>query len=202
MRTRAATGPSAPSSPSTAVTVLGGIGPTTAARLAAAGIRTLLDLLLFFPRRCRPLRDLDAPAEAAVGELVRLRGRVHAVRSAWLPGRRSLLTIVFAGDDGSTFAASFFNQPWLKKHYAVGQPRVVEGVLQLQGRRFVLQQAKVLPRDAAPAGEVQLRYAEVDGIGAARLQQWLRRALAVVDWDRLALPPLPPALADLDAPPA
>ena len=37
---------------------LGGIGPKTEARLAEHGIATLLDLLSFFPRRCRELAEL------------------------------------------------------------------------------------------------------------------------------------------------
>ncbi|MBL8752874.1 MAG: DEAD/DEAH box helicase [Planctomycetes bacterium] len=187
--------------PDAAVSVLPGVGPTAARRLEAAGIRTVLDLLTFFPRRCRPLRELAAPDETAVGELVRLSGKVHTVRSAWLPGRRSMTTVVFACADGSTFEAPFFNQPWLKKNYPVGQARRVEGVLAQKGRRFVVQQAKVLSLAAEPSGEVQLRYGEIEGIGAARLQQWLAHALAGLDVKGLALPPLPAGLREHDLAP-
>src|SRR5688572_25634116 len=193
-RANVATGSLQPADP---VTSVPGIGPTSARRLAAHGIRTVLDLVTFFPRRCRPLQELPAPREEAVGELVRLAGRVHAVRNAWLPGRRSMTTVVFACDDGSTFEAAFFNQPWLKKNYPVGQRRSVEGVLAQKGRRFLLHGARVLPLAAAPSGEVQLRYADLEGIGGARLQQWLAHALAKLDWTRVSLEPLPAALQDL-----
>ena len=182
--------------PDAAVGELPGVGPASAERLAAAGIRTVFDLVSFFPRRCRELRELQAPEETAVGQLVRLHGAVHAVRSAWLPGRRSMTTVTFACDDGSLFESAFFNQPWLKKNYPVGQRRSVEGVLQQKGRRWQLQQAKVLPMTAAPSGEVQLRYADVDGVSGARLQQWLATALARIDWAAIALPPLPVGLED------
>jgi ATP-dependent DNA helicase RecG len=188
--------------PDAPVTVLPGVGPTTAARLRAAGIDTVLALVLLFPRRCRALRELDAPDEACVGELVRLQGEVHAVRNTWLPGRRAMTTVVFACRDGIAFEAQFFNQPWLKKNYPVGQRRRVEGVLTAKGRRFVLQQPKVLALAAQPSGDVQLRYPEVDGIGGARLQQWLAHALAHLDWPRLALPPLPPGLDEYVQDPA
>ncbi|MFY9345518.1 MAG: hypothetical protein WAT39_23715, partial [Planctomycetota bacterium] len=171
-------------------------------RLRAHGIKTVSELVSLFPRRCRPLRELPAPVESAVGELVRLAGSVQTVRNAWLPGRRSLTTVVFACDDGSTFEAPFFNQPWLKKNYPPGQQRRVEGVLGLKGRRFVLAQPRVLPRAAEPSGEVQLRYPDLEGIGPARLQQWLTHALRTIDWQRVALPPLPPALAEFAAEPA
>jgi ATP-dependent DNA helicase RecG len=202
MRTRGGTDASAGLGPEAPLACLPGIGPGTAARLQAAGLATVFDLVTFFPRRCRPLRDLTTPADEAVGELVRLRGVVDAVRSAWLPGRRSMVTVAFAADDGCRFDAAFFNQPWLRRTYRPGERRLVEGVLARKGRRFVLQQPRILPRDSEPAGEVQLRYPEVPGIGAARLQQWLAHALAALDWARVALPPLPPGLAEFEQAPA
>ena len=50
--------------PTAPITCLRGVGPSLAAKLAAAGITTLLDLLLCFPRRYRALRELRAPDEA------------------------------------------------------------------------------------------------------------------------------------------
>jgi ATP-dependent DNA helicase RecG len=187
--------------PGAPLTRLPGIGPTTARRLAVAGIRTVRDLVLLVPRRCRALRELEAPAEGAVGELVRLRGTVTAVQTAWLPGRRSMVTVTFACADGSSFAASFFGQPWLKKQFADGQRRWLEGVLQMKGKRFVLQGARALPLRAETSGEVQLRYPEIDGVAASRLVQWIAHALAALDWSQVTLPPLPKALAEFDREP-
>ncbi|MBL8728671.1 MAG: DEAD/DEAH box helicase [Planctomycetes bacterium] len=187
-----------PLDPGAPLSVLGGIGPSTAARLAAVGLRCVQDLVAWLPRRYRALLELDAPDEAAVGALVRVRGEVSSCRSAWLPGRRSMVTVVFAAVGGGTFEVQFFNQPWLKKAYPPGQPRLVEGTLQLKGRRFLVQGARVLPVAAQPVGEVQLRYPEVEGISSLRLQQWIGQCLDRVDWTRVALPPLPPGLAAHD----
>src|SRR5688572_19258827 len=144
--------------PASPLTTLPGVGPTTAARLAAAGLKTVLDLVQLFPRRYSALQELRAPEEAALGQLVRLHAEVRSTALAWLPGRRAMVTVAFACADGSTFAAQFFNQPWLRKAYPAGQKRIVEGVLVQKGRRWLLQQARILPVGAAPTGEVQLRY--------------------------------------------
>jgi ATP-dependent DNA helicase RecG len=184
--------------PGAPLSVLAGIGPGTAARLAAVGLHTVQDLVAWLPRRYRALQELAAPNEAAVGALVRLRGAVDSCRSAWLPGRRSMVTVVFAAAEGGTFEVQFFNQPWLKKAYPAGQKRLVEGTLQLKGRRFVVQGARVLPVAAQPTGEVQLRYPEVEGISTARLQHWIAMCLDRIDWARVALPALPPGLEDHD----
>ncbi|MBM4063299.1 MAG: hypothetical protein FJ265_19705, partial [Planctomycetes bacterium] len=76
-------GTMAPLAPGEPLTRLPGVGPVTAQRLAAAGLATVLDLVLCFPRRYRALRELEAPDEAAVGELVRLAGRVTGASLAW-----------------------------------------------------------------------------------------------------------------------
>ena len=49
--------------PGAPLTELPGIGPKVAERLALSRISTLADLLGFFPRRYRELRELDAPED-------------------------------------------------------------------------------------------------------------------------------------------
>lgn len=184
-------------SPEAPVVSIPGVGPSMASRLAAVSVVTVFDLAAFFPRRYRSLRELSAPEEAAIGELVRLTGAVQGVRMQWLPGRRSMVTVTFVCDDGSSFQAAFFNQPWLRKNYVVGQRRLVEGTLQQKGRRYVISAAKVLPLTATVDGEVQLRYPEVEGISSARLQTFIAHVLAQLDWPRVTLPRLPVGLEEM-----
>jgi len=190
--------PVVPLDPGAALGELPGIGPTTSRRLAAAGLHTALDLVQWFPRRYRELREVEAPAEEHIGELVRIRGAVHNASLAWLPGRRAMVTVTFAAADGSLFAARFFNQPWLRKNYPAGQQRCVEGRLQRKASRWLLEAPSVLPRDASPSGEVQLRYREVEGISVARLQGWISDCLDRLEWNRCEFEPLPQGLDDHD----
>ncbi|MFN3244613.1 MAG: ATP-dependent DNA helicase RecG [Planctomycetota bacterium] len=184
-------------SPDAPLTMLPGIGPTTASRLAAAGLRRAFDLVLWFPRRYRALREVRGPDQSLVGELVRIQAVVHNASLAWLPRRRAMVTITFACDDGSTFAAQFFNQPWMKKNYPVGQRRLVEGTLQVKARRFVVQQPKILPVGADPDGEVQLRYPEIDGVSDNKLRQWIGTVLDGLDYRAVEMPPMPKGLEEL-----
>jgi ATP-dependent DNA helicase RecG len=188
-----------PLAPDARLEGLPGIGPATARRLGAAGLLTVLDLAQFFPRRYRALHEIEAPSETAIGNLVRCAGTVQSVRLVWLPGRKAMITVVFAPAAGPAFEAQFFNQPWLRKAYPVGQRRLVEGMLESKGRRWVFKSARVLPIAADPTGEVQLRYPEVEGLSGPRLQQWIAMCLQRADWSRVVLPPLPAGLAELDA---
>jgi ATP-dependent DNA helicase RecG len=185
--------------PTAPLTELPGIGPKVAERLAAAGLVTLAGMLGFFPRRYRELRELAAPEESALGQLVRLHGTVRGTRLAWLPGRRAMVTVEFAAGDGTPFSAAFFNQPWLRKTYAAGEARIVEGELAQKGQRWSLKQPKILAAALQPAGEVQLRYSEIEGVAQARLVGWIAQLLDRTDWTQFALPPLPAGLREHDA---
>ncbi|MSR39802.1 MAG: DEAD/DEAH box helicase [Planctomycetes bacterium] len=185
--------------PGAPLTELPGIGPKVAERLALSRISTLADLLGFFPRRYRELRELDAPEDSALAQLVRLRGTVRGTRLAFLPGRRAMVTVEFAAGDGTPFSAAFFNQPWLRKTYKAGDARIVEGELAKKGTRYSIKQPKILAASLQPVGEVQLRYAEIEGVAAARLVQWIGILLDRTDWTKFALPPLPALLREHDA---
>lgn len=186
--------------PTGALTELPGIGPRTAARLHERGIANLLDLLWFFPRRYRELDELSAPAEGALGRLVRLRGTVRGARLVWLPGRRAMVTVEFAASEGTPFQTSFFNQPWQRKNFPVGRECLLEGVLAHKGKSYRLEQQRVVSAEGA-FGAVQLRYPEVEGVASRRLVEWIATVLQRLDWGRLKMPPLPPGLGDFDRPP-
>jgi len=68
---------------------LKGIGPKTAASMAAEGVRTVVDLLFHLPRRYEDrshLTTLDSSLEPGMRVLVR--GRVKKVRVRRIPRRR------------------------------------------------------------------------------------------------------------------
>ncbi len=160
------------------VTGLHGVGPAAAERLAAAGIRTLGDLLLFFPRRHREIAEIEGPDDAHVGLYVRMRGRVERVTRAFLPGRKSLVTVTFASPDGERFAVPFFNQPWLRKSFQPGMERQLEGRLQATKKGFALTEPTIVHPRMDAQGACVVRYPGIDGISEPRLRTWIDKALS------------------------
>jgi ATP-dependent DNA helicase RecG len=185
-----------PLEPNQELTALAGLGPRTAELLREQGLASLLDLVWWFPRRSRALVCLQSPNEEHVGELVRLAGEVRMTRSAWLRGRRNMVTLELVAADGTPFRAAFFNQPWLKKAWQPGQQRVVEGVLLQDKGSFRLKSPRVLQPTAEDAGAVQLLYPELQGVSQTRLQKWIEDALARINWSLVVLPELPAGAAD------
>lgn len=162
----------------TPVTDLHGVGPAAAEKLAAVGVRTLGDLLLFFPRRHREIAEIQGPDDAHVGCYVRLRGRVERVTRAFLPGRKSLVTVSFSSPDGERFAVPFFNQPWLRKSFQPGMERQLEGRLQATNKGFALTEPVIVNPRMDARGACVVRYPAVDGISEPRLRTLIDRALA------------------------
>jgi ATP-dependent DNA helicase RecG len=109
---------------------LAGVGPKTAAALAAGGIETPRDLLFTLPhsgvdRTRRPsVRDVAAPATVTVEVTV---GRHQPPRTKGRPYR------VEVTDASLTFQLVFFHarEDWLKRQLPTGQRRVVSGKVEL-----------------------------------------------------------------------
>lgn len=110
-----------------ALTVLPGVGPKRAEAFALAfGVHKLADLLRILPRRYQqPARMADAN-DWPDGERVRVRGTVE---KTWLfrpRGRRTVLGVRL-GVEGGSIDALFFQQPWLRARYEVGEDFELEG---------------------------------------------------------------------------
>ena len=189
---RRVVGPSGARSP---LTVLQGVGPKLAATLAGSNIHDLRDLLWFFPRRMQEVRDIDAPDPEASGQLVRVPGRVDHTSLAWLPGRRSMVTVVFTAPDGTAFETQFFNQPYLRNAWEPGTRWLVEGVLERKGRTWRLRGARILRPERVEPGAFDVRYWALEGVSEQRLRGLIHQALELVDPETLVLEPMPKALS-------
>ena len=79
------------------LSALDGVGPASAKRLEAKGLSSVLDALLWLPRRYEDRRVFTPIAEAVAGEFVQVQGRVlHAALTRGGGGR--LLFEVVLGD--------------------------------------------------------------------------------------------------------
>jgi ATP-dependent DNA helicase RecG len=162
---------------------LPGIGPRTAARLAAAGIATAGDLLWHLPRSYEDRRNTTAIAAVAAGALVQVQGRVDGVRLR--RGRRPIVEATLRDASGA-LAVSWFGQPWLVDKLPASGEVVMHGRVQRAGRRLVLSHPEWRPVvDAAGnsgEGEICPIYPDVAGIAGTRLRAW--RATVSPSWRR------------------
>ena len=182
--------------PGDPLTVLRGVGEKLSGVLAAAGLSTIRDLVMSFPRRHAEVTVIASPSEADLHRLVCIRSRVEGTRLTWLPGRRSMVIVKLAAvADGTVFEVRFFNQPYLKRAYEAGSERFVEGVLERRGKVFGLKQGRILPPDRDVQGPCLLSYAELPKVSAVRFAGLVDQALQRVDLDTWEHEPLSRALS-------
>ena len=114
------------------------IGPRRVEALRAVGIRTVLDLLLTFPRRYHDRSKQADLSDLAVGDEAVVLAEVMAVRSRRTRNRRALVE-VDVEDQTSRMTVTFFNQPWRAKQLATGVQALFFGTLDLYrgSRRMV-----------------------------------------------------------------
>jgi len=165
------------------VTDLNGVGEARAKALAAVDVRSVLDLLGFYPRRY-----LDRSREATVAQLEpgvegMVLVRVDRVTARRTRNRRSLVE-VRVSDDTGRLRLTFFNQPWRERQLVEGMQAVVfgkadeyQGTLQMVG--------PVVDLVGDRTGRIVAVYPQSDSAGLhswdvdAHVGEALRRTLAV-----------------------
>ncbi len=122
------------------LTVLQGVGPKHAATLETLGLRTLGDMLYYFPRRYEDYSQLKPIKSLWYGEQVTVVGTLESVGTR--PIRRGTATMVEAmlGDGTGTLRLSWFNQPWLVNRLKQGLQISVSGKVDQYLGRLVMNQ--------------------------------------------------------------
>ncbi len=111
------------------ITVLKGISVNLAAKFRRLGVRTVRDLLYFFPRRHIDYSRRKTIAQLEEGEEQTVVATLWEAREAILGGRRSTEAIV--GDETGNMRVVWFNQPYLAKRLRTNSQLVLSGKVSL-----------------------------------------------------------------------
>ena len=194
---------------------LPGVGPQTARKLAAQGLRSCWDLARWIPTGYRDHRQRDRVDQVADGALAVLEATVRRFRQSFFRGRY-LAAMEAAQDtpDGprALVARWFHRVGGLAERAVVGRRVRLIGKVQRNGDSVVLVHPELHDADAdAPA--IAVEYADIDGLGDGSVARLCLAALARIAEHappdplptelraRLGLPELLPALRLLHAPP-
>ena len=197
------------------VTAVPGVGPSVAARLHNLGIRTVRDLLFYFPREHRDYSKLEKIATIPFGEVTTTLGLIWEVESTRTSGGR-VRTIATISDDTGKLRVSWFNQPYLQKQLsaAKGSYLVVTGVKQRFGNKIEFSvRSHELPEqgDLLNTGRLVPTYPLTEGLHARTLRRftkWVVDRYAAMVPDHLPvsirtagkLMPLPEAISHIHYP--
>jgi ATP-dependent DNA helicase RecG len=158
----------------TPVQFLKGVGPQRAELLERLGLRTARDVLFHFPRDYQDLTDQRDAPELEEGKLQSCCGTVEDVELRGAGVGRSLLGVLIRAGNGY-LRAMWFNQPFMRDRFSIGQRVMVSGKPKRSGMMWEMSHPRVETLgddEEPPPGRILPVYPATEG-----LQQWQIRRI-------------------------
>ncbi len=185
-----------PAALNAALTVLQGVGPKNAQSLEKLGLRTLGDMLYYFPRRYEDYSQLKPINRLWYGEQVTVIGMVQSVVSRPVRSGKMQIIEVVLSDGTGALRLTWFNQPWLANRFKEGTAISVSGKIEQYLGRLII-------------NNPDWEYVETENLHTNRIvpiyaltanitQKWLRQQMnsVVSFWAPRVADPLPGSLLD------
>ena len=156
------------------------MGPARAELLERLGVRTVADLLFFFPRDYQDLTDLRSIASLEEDRFLSIRGVVEESELRGSSPGRSVLGVLVR-DEKHYLRALWFNQPYMADKFKRGQQVLMSGKAAMRGGRWEMHHPRVQwidPDEPPPTGQVLPIYPLTEGLTQGNLRTIVRSALA------------------------
>jgi ATP-dependent DNA helicase RecG len=113
----------------TSVQYIKGVGPARSRLLDKLGIKTLEDLLYYFPWRYEDRKNLKNICNLSFGSVETIMGEVVSVDIITTPRKRMKIFELTLSDKTGYMKSKWFNQAFLKKYFKKGQQVVLSGMV-------------------------------------------------------------------------
>ena len=194
------------------ITIIKGISTNLSARFGKLGVKTIRDLLYFFPSRHLDYSKMKTVSQLEEGHEETIVANVWEAKITMPGGRRS--TEVIVGDETGNVRAMWFNNPYLAKTLTPNMKIVLSGRVRLFNGRFVFESPEWEPMeegDLIHTGRLVPVYPLTEGLHQRQLRklikgvvdQWVRQVpdfLPVEVKEHCRLIPLPQAIAQAHYP--
>ena len=170
------------------VEALDGVGPKLAGLLKRLKIKTIRDLIDYYPRTYNDYSVVTPISELDPGE-VSIRGVVEAVKSRYV--RRGLhITEAIIADNTGKIKAVWFNQPYLIKSLPKDKEVFLSGKYDLAGQGMRLQNPSWEKTSDFPTNAARILpiYKETKGLTSYQLRKLLVQVLPVIAQIKNGLP--------------
>ena len=159
------------------VTQLEGVGDKRAESLAKLDVRTVLDLLTYYPRRYLDRTNERRIDELDVGEEAMVLATVKAVSVRRTKSHKTMVTVDLT--DGSGFLrATFFNQPFRERQLRSGMSTVLFGKVEVfNGRRQMTNPVVDLVGDKTGRIVPMYPQSEKAGVMTWDIDRWMAEVL-------------------------
>ncbi|TXG76228.1 ATP-dependent DNA helicase RecG [Patescibacteria group bacterium] len=163
------------------VEVIKGVGPGVAAKFAALGVRTVRDLIDYFPRRYDDYSQITSIAKLKPGT-VTIQAEIKQAAGRYV--RRGMhITEAVASDETGSVRLVWFNQPYRAAALKSGQPYFITGDFALRHQRLTIQNPSVELVSDFPVNTARIvpKYRETKGFTSAQIRKILRELIPQID---------------------
>lgn len=166
-----------------------GVGPAVAAKFAMLGVRTVHDLLLYFPRRYDDYSQVQPIAQLKPGP-VTIRAQVKDISGRYV--RRAMhITEALASDGSGSVRLVWFNQPYRAGQTKRSTDYFITGLYELSHQKFAIMNPSIELVSDFPVNTARIVpiYRETKGLSSAQIRKVLSQIISQVD----SLPEVLPA---------
>ncbi len=164
-----------------ALTELSGVGPALAVKFAQLGIRTVGDLVDYYPRRYDDYSTLTPIAKLKPGP-VTIEAVIKQAKGRYV--RRGMhITEAVASDETGSVRLIWFNQPYRAAALKTNQPYYVSGNFELSHQRLQIMNPSVELASDFPVNTARIIpiYREIKGITSRQIRAALKQVVALID---------------------
>ncbi len=111
----------------TPLSKLYGVGPTKQKALKKLGLKTIRDLIFYFPFRYNDFSKIVPIDKIEPGQTLTILGEIKRIKTIRTPRRRMILTRAEVSDKTGTLESVWFNQPYLRNTLKKGQNIYLSG---------------------------------------------------------------------------
>lgn len=165
----------------TTVSELKGVGEARAKRFAALGIKTVADLINYYPRRYDDYSDVTPITKLRPGPVT---VKAHIKQAKGRRARRGLhVTEAVASDDSGSVRLVWFNQPYRAAAIKSDQEYFVSGEYQLSYRRFTIMNPSIEMATEFPVNTARILavYRETKDLGSRQIREAMKQVMTLID---------------------
>jgi ATP-dependent DNA helicase RecG len=171
------------------LTELKGVGEAQAKKFAVLGIKTVGDLIDYYPRRYEDFSDVAQISKLRPGA-VTIEAEIKQAKGRYV--RRGLhITEAIASDASGSTRLVWFNQPYRAAALKSGQPYFISGLYELSYSRFAIMNPSVEMASDFPVNTARILavYRETKGLTSKQIRTVMHEALPLMSQLKETLPP-------------
>lgn len=157
------------------ITVIQGVGEKMALKLRKLNLRTLYDLLHYYPRRYNDYSRLTPIRDLQIGDECTISGAIQSIQKRKAKTSHLQMMEAIVGDGTGSIWITWFNQPWLTNRLNIGTQIVASGKVDRYMGRVCLNNPEWEPVNAEHLHTN--RIVPVYPLTAGIQQKWLREKI-------------------------